>query len=584
MLRLLLTALLLLGCASFSVVWRTATSLRLRSALAGTDASASAPVAGLQQLYDTLVGSMGVSESKSAYIVGVVSGVGIESTSELLSLARDFEHKPEVLSNVLQVDMKIKALDAHIIRSCCLHLLKCAASSEAARGPAPVSAPAADVALPPSTPRKRESSSSFNSVRLTSKAKGGKYSIDDIPASLSADLSAFARYMQDLGGSSQEGSIGKATAGTYLTHAKLFIGFHLSKDEVFASSGRAREGLTLRDIFPCASRESAQSVFRFIKWLRAERQISVSYEANVIRGLIKLCKFRYRDESATDPGEKTSFQDIPVIRELRKLHREAERLRQIAPRSSDEQKKWITWDEYLGVIRAVREELLLEIQDFRYSYGLGNETSPASGRSKSDDKALQSKRRKIAQDFQRYLILAFFADIPDRQRTMRELELGRTLLRGSDDQGNGFYYVKHGIGDYKTGRYFGDRPPLVISPSRTAEVDEFVDLWRPALSPRSERLFVQPRTGQPLTGDSVHSIVTRACFRVSGKVTNPHLLRDIIVTHVRETDASEKELEALALYMGHSIQMQRTSYDRRTLQQKVSPAVSLLRSLQTKQE
>ena len=28
---------------------------------------------------------------------------------------------------------------------------------------------------------------------------------------------------------------------------------------------------------------------------------------------------------------------------------------------------------------------------------------------------------------------------------------------------------------------------------------------------------------------------------------------DMIVTHVRETDASEKELEALALYMGHSI-------------------------------
>lgn len=32
--------------------------------------------------------------------------------------------------------------------------------------------------------------------------------------------------------------------------------------------------------------------------------------------------------------------------------------------------------------------------------------------------------------------------------------------------------------------------------------------------------------------------------------------------------------QALALYMGHSIEMQRGTYDRRTKQQKVEPAVS----------
>jgi hypothetical protein len=56
-------------------------------------------------------------------------------------------------------------------------------------------------------------------------------------------------------------------------------------------------------------------------------------------------------------------------------------------------------------------------------------------------------------------------------------------------------------------------------------------------------------------------------------------LRDMIVTHVRGSDASEKELEALALYMGHSIAMQRNSYDRRTTEQKVAPAVELLRNV-----
>jgi len=53
----------------------------------------------------------------------------------------------------------------------------------------------------------------------------------------------------------------------------------------------------------------------------------------------------------------------------------------------------------------------------------------------------------------------------------------------------------------------------------------------------------------------------------------------MIVTHVRNSNASEKELEALALYMGHSLSMQRTSYDRRTAEQKVAPAVNLLRSV-----
>lgn len=72
------------------------------------------------------------------------------------------------------------------------------------------------------------------------------------------------------------------------------------------------------------------------------------------------------------------------------------------------------------------------------------------------------------------------------------------------------------------------------------------------------------------------------CHVKTGKNTNPHLLRDMIVTHVRNTDATEKELEALALYMGHSIQMQRTSYDRRTLNEKVAPAVNMLLTIATK--
>ena len=55
---------------------------------------------------------------------------------------------------------------------------------------------------------------------------------------------------------------------------------------------------------------------------------------------------------------------------------------------------------------------------------------------------------------------------------------------------------------------------------------------------------------------------------------------EVLVTHVREAgNASESQLEALALYMGHSINMQRTSYDRRTLKKKIAPAVELMQSV-----
>eukprot|EP00978_Attheya_sp_CCMP212_P005979 scaffold13455_cov50-Attheya_sp.AAC.3 len=169
-------------------------------------------------------------------------------------------------------------------------------------------------------------------------------------------------------------------------------------------------------------------------------------------------------------------------------------------------------------------------------------------------------------------VVAFFSCIPDRQRTIRELELGRSFIKDS----NGFWVVKHGPDDYKTGNVYGDRPPLVLAPELCPAIDRFLERWRPCLCPTSDLFFVQPRTGNPFSKHSVYDIVTRSCYKYTGKKTNPHLLRDMIVTHVRDSDASEKQLEALALYMGHSINMQRTSYDRRTLTQKVAPAVELL--------
>ena len=53
----------------------------------------------------------------------------------------------------------------------------------------------------------------------------------------------------------------------------------------------------------------------------------------------------------------------------------------------------------------------------------------------------------------------------DRQRTLRELEVGRTLFNEG-----GRWVIKHQAGDYKTGRAYGQRPPMIIAPHIYPEV------------------------------------------------------------------------------------------------------------------
>jgi integrase len=460
---------------------------------------------------------------------------------------------------------------------------------------------------------------------------------------LATELENFMLFMTEPNPYSQDSPIRKTTADVYLRHARLFLGWLLSTGR-FEDEKRA----SITDAFPCKDRSGVKSLFDFVQFLRKTRDVSVSYEANMLRGLIKLAKYRFASESDTDTsyGGK-SYEDIPLIREARKLHRDANRRQTTAPRVSDEKMKWLSWPEYLAVVQAVKEELQAAQAKFAVTYGpdsgfdefvesrvehhsrskrIGSaasigrakalmslsvqapmdldwkrvvrgdktraaplfpsdmdfvevnavatkclESAPtAKPRPKANPK--EGSRRAVARLFQHYLVLALFSCIPDRQRTFRELEIGRNFVKEE-----GRWLIRHGPEDYKTGKSYGARPPLMVALELVPLIDIFIEEYRSSLCPKGNHLFVQRGTGKPMTQDSIYQIVARSCFNHTGKKTNPHLLRDMIVTHVRETDASEKQLEALALYMGHSINMQRSSYDRRTLNQKVAPAVDLLR-------
>jgi hypothetical protein len=287
-------------------------------------------------------------------------------------------------------------------------------------------------------------------------------------------------------------------------------------------------------------------------------------------------KFRFRKESSPASTAKTSFEDIPIVGELRKWHRDVNKRQNTAPRVVSEKAKWISWPEYLEVVQLARSELHQLIDDYR-----SNEEAYSKRRRKTllDQHCIfNTQQRRIAFAYQKYLILAIFANVPDRQRTIRELQIHSTLVKDGNDQ----WCIKHSPEDYKTGKTYGERPSLPLPVALTMEIDDFIENWRPCFVPEGNHiyLFVQPRTGKPLTSDSVYHSVARTCYQYTGKRTNPHLLRDMIVTHVRESSAaSEQQLEALALFMGHSVNIQRKSYDRRTLTKKVEPAVALMKQV-----
>lgn len=231
---------------------------------------------------------------------------------------------------------------------------------------------------------------------------------------LNKELESFLHFMTEYGINSQEDPIRIATAEPYIRQAKLFIGWYLTNQKLYD-----KLDLSIEDIFKTKQKESAQPIVSYIQWLKNKRKSSPSYISNVLRGLGKLVKFRFSGESQHEKNGK-SYDDIPIVRELRRQHTVTSRVSRNAPRISDEKKKWITWEEYLDVINKVKidtDRILMKYQNTTES----------------------SLKEYAAYSMQKFLILSFFSQVPDRQRTFRELDLDKTFLR----EGNQ-WIIKHG--------------------------------------------------------------------------------------------------------------------------------------------
>ena len=378
-------------------------------------------------------------------------------SQNLQLLAQDFTNRPEVLSSCLQSDFGLKPLIAHQTRAAILHALRQRQPQpQPQEGPTTKSAGHEtsvsekenqehgaiawsgketeisnntdtnnDESLQPQ-PEVKVERPLYKSVVVNKPAKQRKaqtgttrdYGLprdcSTIYPQLALELDSFMKFMTRPTTDSQEDPLRPATATVYLRHARLFLGWYVTEHVVGGLTESEKRKLSMFTIIPTKDKDSADCILEFLLWLRSARQISVSYEANFLRGLTKLIKYRFAKESQTDPryGEK-SFEDIPLIRELRKWHRAADKQRAVAPRSSDETQKWLSWPEYIQVVSLSRDDLERLLGDFK------SEEHPAVETNADEDTTYSPQQRKIAVAFQKYLVVAFFANIPDRQRTIR---------------------------------------------------------------------------------------------------------------------------------------------------------------------
>lgn len=313
--------------------------------------------------------------------------------------------------------------------------------------------------------------------------------------------------------------------------------------------------------------DDIQIAYNYTEWLRTERKVAPETELQVLVALTHVAKFNHHLESDEDycATLSKSYVDIKLINQLRRLTQLTnERVKAKSKPTADESKKWLNWPEFLACI----EYLERDCQYYTYD-----------GKRRTD--------RAIANSIERYLIAALLGYIPpDRQRTFRELEVGRTLIKGNVKSGilhpdqDGLWYIQLSSEDYKTGDAYGES--LIQIPEFLYDMlENWLSTWRQTLNPSHNFVFTQ-LNGKPLISASLASMFRHAIYRASavlfgeGKATNPHLVRDMIVTYCYEIGASEAEMDALSLAMKHSRKTQRERYDRRSKQDKINPALDMM--------
>ena len=308
--------------------------------------------------------------------------------------------------------------------------------------------------------------------------------------------------------------------------------------------------------------ETVERIKEYISW----RENHPASDVIAIGSFINVAKFLYRYETETE-----EFDDIIVIKKLRVLRKKRAELARNTPQAVPHSEKSIPWEDALRVLRAVQRKA-----DLR--------TQPSTGRPLAET--------TITRNIQRLLILLLFmASPPDRSRTVCELEVGRTFVFGQEINGkftpaarmknpDEAEWLLHLLpADTKTGNTYGeswdslpDTPEGFLAGGKTFY--DYLELWlnqyRAAFKPGHKCLLTQDN-GEPLNSASMYVRVRHTFFRHAGVPVTPKELRKMYVTYLKDSEATEAELEAAAARMRHSREMQSEIYDQQERDKKVAP-------------
>jgi integrase len=321
----------------------------------------------------------------------------------------------------------------------------------------------------------------------------------------------------------------------------------------------AYSGLTPKGKRDEAGRDAViELIDSHLEWLRESRYVSPNTEFKAVQCLVGVAKFLYHKASKRRSrhqvgGKQVGYKDIPIIEELRQFGGNIRVRINQTPRRSDESKKWLDWPVFLACGRRLVEEC-------------------------GERSACGQKRplKAIAKSHQIALIFMLFSAFPDRSRTLRELELGRTIFNR-----DGKWLIEHSAGDFKTDDSFcknGQKRVIELPESLYSFLTEWLEKWRPILNPKHGYFFTKAN-GDPLNASALNGYFCTRSYRLTGQLFTPHMVRDSIVTHLKLSGAEDRVLTALAELMAHSQKTQAQIYDRRTLSQKVAPALEALQSL-----
>jgi hypothetical protein len=354
------------------------------------------------------------------------------------------------------------------------------------------------------------------------------------------------------------------------------------KIEDFADSFEAYSVATIKA--QRTAKDSAEEVIQlceeYFLWRKKEsKELSTSSKNNVVCALIRLAKFLYKNQ--TDKGMHKHYEDIPVVNRLKIFAIDIQERGSKAP-VVPHSKKFLKWTEIQVVLEKLRFEADLEENWFWH---------------KRSNKYEPHKRRitAVATCYQRFLMLAFLVLIPpDRQRTFRELKIGNNLMFGTfedrrfipqermENPSDAKWYIFLGEDEYKTwdtyGEWYVPVPNTIFLNGKVfyQYIERWINELREVFKPNHDYFFTGKYTKKSLNTHQFYQVIRAIFVRFTGIPVNPHELRHIYSTHLRDIRATQAEIASSAFIMKHSEKTASEKYTHQKQEAKLSPGLELM--------